>query len=127
VPPKTIELNVWEQFVHRYRGVLLAKRETNALIGDFYRPGDTINILADSATDLRAHVPDESVDYIYTDPPYGAHIAYLDLSTMWHAWLGFEVTDETRANEVIEAARSPNPKSSTSACLRSPLRRCSES
>lgn len=102
IPKQTIELNVWEQFEHRYRGVLLAKRETNELIGDYYRPGDTIQILADSATNLRADVPDESVDYIYTDPPYGAHIAYLDLSTMWHAWLGFEVTDEARANEVIE-------------------------
>jgi hypothetical protein len=102
IPKKTIELNVWEQFVHRYRGVLLAKRETNDLIGDFYRPGDTIQILRDSATNLRTHVPDESVDYIYTDPPYGAHIAYLDLSTVWHAWLGFEVTDADRQNEVIE-------------------------
>ncbi len=102
IPKKTIELNVWEQFEHRYKGVLLAKRETNDLIGDYYRAGDTIQILADSATNLRADVPDESVDYIYTDPPYGAHIAYLDLSTMWHAWLGFEVTDEVRANEVIE-------------------------
>jgi len=77
---------------------LLAKRETNALIGDYYRAGDTIRILAESATNLRADVPDESVDYIYTDPPYGAHIAYLDLSTMWHAWLGFDVTDEDRAS-----------------------------
>ncbi len=102
IPKQTIELNVWEQFEHRYRGVLLAKRETNDLIGDFYKAGDTIQILADSATNLRADVPSESVDYIYTDPPYGAHIAYLDLSTMWHAWLGFEVTDEVRANEVIE-------------------------
>jgi DNA methylase len=102
IPPKTIELNVWEQFEHRYRGVLLAKRETNDLIGDYYRAGDTIQILADSATNLRADVQNETVDYIYTDPPYGAHIAYLDLSTMWHAWLGFDVTDEARANEVIE-------------------------
>jgi hypothetical protein len=102
IPKQTIELNVWEQFEHRYKGVLLAKRETNDLIGDYYKAGDTIQILADSATNLRPDVPNESVDYIYTDPPYGAHIAYLDLSTMWHAWLGFEVTDEARANEVIE-------------------------
>ena len=102
VPKRTIELNVWEQFVLRYRGILAAKQETNALIGDYYRPGDTIKIIKGSATDLRSHVGDESVDYIYTDPPYGAHIAYLDLSTMWHAWLGLQVTDEDRRVEVIE-------------------------
>jgi len=33
---------------------------------------------------------------------YGAHISYLDLGIMWHAWLGFEVTDEMRAREAIE-------------------------
>lgn len=110
IPKKTIELNVWEQFAHRFRGVLLAKRETNDLIGDYYRAGDTIQILADSATNLRPDIGDESVDYIYTDPPYGAHIAYLDLSTMWHAWLGFEVTDEARANEVIEGGDAGKSK-----------------
>jgi hypothetical protein len=110
IPKRTIELNVWEQFAHRYRGVVIAKRETNAVIGDYYRPGDTIQILADSATNLRADVGDESVDYIYTDPPYGAHIAYLDLSTMWHAWLEFAVTDDQRREEVIEGGHLSKSK-----------------
>jgi hypothetical protein len=43
-----------------------------------------------------------TVDYVYTDPPYGAHIAYLDLGTIWHAWLGLQVTPEMRAREAIE-------------------------
>ncbi len=47
-------------------------------------------------------IDDESIDYIYTDPPYGAKINYLDLSTMWNAWLGFTVTDEDFDLEVIE-------------------------
>src|SRR5205807_7885405 len=43
-----------------------------------------------------------SIDYVYTDPPYGAHIAYLDLSTMWAAWLELGISLEDRAQEVIE-------------------------
>jgi hypothetical protein len=42
-----------------------------------------------------------SVDYIFTDPPYGAFISYLDLSILWNHWLGFPVTDETREHETI--------------------------
>jgi hypothetical protein len=41
------------------------------------------------------------VDYIFTDPPYGAHIAYLDLSILWNHWLGFRVNDEVRQAEAI--------------------------
>ena len=49
-----------------------------------------------------AKIKDQSVDYIYTDPPYGSKIAYLDLSTMWNAWLGFEVSQSDREKEAIE-------------------------
>ena len=42
------------------------------------------------------------MDYIFTDPPYGAHIAYLDLIRMWDAWFGFQVSDEDRDAEAIE-------------------------
>lgn len=52
---------------------------------------------------MSKYVKENSVDYIYTDPPYGAHIAYLDLGAIWHAWLGFEVTPEMRNREAIEA------------------------
>lgn len=105
VPQRTIELNVWEQFVLRQRGWLAAKRETNWLIGDYWEPEKTIKIVQASATDLSGIIEDRSVDYIFTDPPYGSHIAYLDLMTMWNAWLGLEVTDDQRRVEVIEGGR----------------------
>lgn len=33
-------------------------------------------------------VPEKSVDFVLTDPPYGGLIQYLDLSTIWLSWLG---------------------------------------
>ncbi|HOQ98926.1 MAG TPA: DNA methyltransferase [Anaerolineae bacterium] len=32
-------------------------------------------------------VPDASVDYIFTDPPFGSNIIYSDLSIIWESWL----------------------------------------
>lgn len=84
------------------RRVAKAKEESNKLFGDFAREGETFNVYCDSAENLLKYVDKGTVDYIYTDPPYGAHIAYLDLGTIWHAWLGLEVTDEMRAREAIE-------------------------
>jgi DNA modification methylase len=39
-----------------------------------------------SATDYR-ELPDESLDYIFIDPPFGSNIMYSELSFIWEAWL----------------------------------------
>jgi len=102
VPPKPNYRDVWELFSIRARLVARGKDQGNKVFGDFVREGETFNVYCDSAENLLKYVDRGTVDYIYTDPPYGAHIAYLDLSTMWHAWLGMEVTHEMRAGEAIE-------------------------
>jgi len=102
VAPKPDYRDVWGLFAMRAKLVANAKKKSNAIFGDFVREGDTFNVYCDSAENLLKYVKANSVDYIYTDPPYGAHISYLDLGTMWHAWLGFDVTDEMRAKEAIE-------------------------
>jgi DNA modification methylase len=33
-------------------------------------------------------IPDESIDYIYTDPPFGEALQYAELNFIWEAWLG---------------------------------------
>lgn len=101
VPKQPVELEVWEQFEMRFRSLFRAKHETNSLVGTKYTP-ETFQVLQASATDLRDRVAPESVDYIFTDPPYGGHIAYLDLSTMWQAWLQLDVPPGDRHLEVIE-------------------------
>ena len=101
IPPEPVELETWEQFKGKFKRLLEAKSETNIEIGDFYNE-DNIKIIKGDATNLKNVIETESVDYIYTDPPYGANIAYLGLSTMWNAWLGLEVTEEDKVAEIIE-------------------------
>ena len=48
-------------------------------------PGSA-TVQAASATDL-GHVEDASVDYVFTDPPFGSNIYYSDASFLWEAWL----------------------------------------
>ena len=45
-----------------------------------------------SATHLE-EIPDCSVDYVFTDPPFGSNLFYADCSMLWESWLG-EQTDE---------------------------------
>lgn len=37
--------------------------------------------------DLSTQLPENSIDYIITDPPYGGLVPYFDLTTQWTVWL----------------------------------------
>ncbi|MEI9962543.1 MAG: DNA methyltransferase [Limisphaerales bacterium] len=105
-----IELPIWETFHGRFLNVLAAKEEVFRLRDYRKKPsGGSLNldsqknfqVLAHDAATLDKVLKPGSVDYIFTDPPYGAFISYLDLSILWNHWLGFPVTDETREQETI--------------------------
>lgn len=98
---REVEIPVLPVFKRRFEDIIKAKKETNA---DFkmYANKRTLQLVVGSATNLKPYLSDSSVDYIYTDPPYGGHIKYLDLSTIYNAWLGFDVTEEMRSQEAIE-------------------------
>lgn len=54
-----------------------------------------------SATDL-SFLPDNSVDLIFTDPPFGANINYSEMNMLWESWLMSytDATDEAIVNRV---------------------------
>lgn len=97
VPDEFVENNVLYYFKERLSKFIKAKKETNALIGNYFKEGNTFKMSTQSATDLST-IPSDSIDYCFTDPPYGGSIQYLDLSTLWNAWLQFDVD---YANEII--------------------------
>ncbi|MBS4028402.1 MAG: DNA adenine methylase [Ignavibacteriales bacterium] len=100
--PKAItELEVWDRFQDRFKRILKAKEEWNRITKGF-DVDKNFKIINDSVLNVNKHVKQNSIDFIYTDPPYGGNIAYLDLSTMWNAWLGFEIKEQTRKQEIIE-------------------------
>lgn len=63
-------------------------------------------ILLGSATDL-ASIPNNSVDYVFTDPPFGSNLFYSDCNLIWEAWLG-SVTDGTLEAVVNRSLRPQN-------------------
>jgi 16S rRNA G966 N2-methylase RsmD len=89
IPDNFIEFNVWEGFSNKFQLCLEAKAQTNQLIGDFYASGGVASIFRASAEDL-AFIPDNSIDYVLTDPPYADLVRYYERSFVRNAWLGFE-------------------------------------
>jgi DNA modification methylase len=107
IAPSPGKMPLMQIFETKYKKVLSAKKEMFYFINE--QTISNAQIRKGTATNLH-FLPKESVDYIYTDPPYGKKIPYLDLSIMWNAWLDFEVTEEDYAQEAIEGGEHNKSK-----------------
>lgn len=110
IAARSVELPIWETFRGRFLNVLAAKeevlhvrdlrdRQTNGKVN--LDSTKHFRVFAHNAAMLDEVLKPASVDYIFTDPPYGGFITYLDLSILWNHWLGFPVNNETREQEII--------------------------
>lgn len=97
-----VELAPWDTFAERVLNVIKAKEEVlreKAYMEAKGRFVGGIEIHQADVLDLPKILA--PVDYIFTDPPYGGHIAYLDLSTLWNHWLEFSIPQALREKEII--------------------------
>jgi len=102
VAREPVELPVWNTFEGRFARLLACKKEVNQELRSHAKGSSEAVFLTGQAQNLTNYVGAESVDYIFTDPPYGGNIAYLDLTRMWDAWFGFGISEEDRDAEAIE-------------------------
>lgn len=60
-------------------------------------------ITTQSSTKLKG-IPDNSVDYIFIDPPFGSNLMYSELNYIWEAWLKVFTSQENEA--IVNSAQS---------------------
>lgn len=102
VPKEYFEINAWNCFEERFNKIKRGKKESNKVISNFKEVesfgglkdnSGNIWLLNQSALDL-SNIPANSIDYIFTDPPYGDAVPYLELDYMWSSWMKFDVNFE---------------------------------
>jgi 16S rRNA G966 N2-methylase RsmD len=98
IAPDPGKLELMNIFETKFKRVLAAKKEVQVTINE--KTIQNAKIIKGNACDL-SWIKNESIDYIYTDPPYGKKIPYLDLSMMWNAWLDLDVTERDYQQEAI--------------------------
>jgi len=54
-----------------------------------YRGGDLCLSVGDARRELK-RIPENTIDYVFTDPPYMGKIQYGEMNFLWEAWLGFD-------------------------------------
>lgn len=114
--PKTLEINVWNTFCRRCAAVARGKKYSNEIIGNYYKKADSFKdllddgatclILTESSTNLS--MPDESVDVVVTDPPYGGNVNYAELADYWIVWLNHDKTIDKTEEIIINKHQRKN-------------------
>ncbi|MFH1730835.1 MAG: DNA methyltransferase [Planctomycetota bacterium] len=97
LPSFSAEVNVLRMFERRINALC---RAADYIGGG--RPDGDLCISTQSAADLSA-VPDASIDYVFTDPPFGHNIMYSELNFLWESWLGWRT--ETRDEAVMSKSQ----------------------
>jgi adenine-specific DNA methylase len=93
IPPvgREIEAGSW------YEGKLRALVKGYAAIRRAMPPGSEGLVAAADARQL--DLPDDSIDYIFTDPPYADAVQYGELNFVWESWLGG--TPDWHGDEIV--------------------------
>lgn len=86
IPSLTIEQNPIRLLKAKIRDITNAFYETR---------GNSLTNIS-SATSL-SHINDNSIDYIFVDPPFGANIMYSELNSIWEGWLKVTTNNSTEA------------------------------
>jgi DNA modification methylase len=54
------------------------------------------------------NLPDDSIDYAFIDPPFGANIMYSQMNSLWEGWLGVRTNTKTETIECKEQGKDLN-------------------
>jgi DNA modification methylase len=94
LPQEAQIINVWRAFTDKIRDLKRGFEEV--------APNSELLVSTQTVTDLSA-IPPASIDYIFTDPPYGGNYQYGELNFVWEAWLDFNThwhDEEIIVNEI---------------------------
>ncbi len=126
IAKEPVELPAWPTFEERANNVIAAKQEIDHAIRLKSKTGGwfgSFEACSQDVEDLSQQLAGK-VDYIFTDPPYGGHISYIDLSTLWNNWLGLMPTEAVRQKEVIVGGELRHTEAEYIQRLRDSIRAC---
>lgn len=90
VPSIINEQNVFAAFYRKAKTIypyLQERRKVN---------NAKFNVSVCSATNL-VHIKDNTIDFVFTDPPFGANINYSEMNFIWESWLGVFTNNKEEA------------------------------
>lgn len=110
VPEEHFEINVWNCFENRFKRILKGEKEISDLFADkpegYY--DENVTLINGSATQIP--LDDNSIDYVFIDPPHANRIMYMEQSLMWNAWLQLDSNICWKDEIIISEAKERKDK-----------------
>ena len=94
IAPVYYEWNVFDLFQRKVNAVRRAATHLAERIKGLESAKNAEVTYDIASADNLAHLEDSSIDYVFTDPPFGSNIFYSDMNLFHEAWLG-ALTDNT--------------------------------
>jgi hypothetical protein len=94
IPPLIHDVNVWRFYHEGFDDLLAGYSELKI---------NTTNLIISTDDARKIKLPSETIDYIFTDPPYSWKVQYGEQNYIWEAWLTFDTSwlaDEIIVNEI---------------------------
>lgn len=107
IAPVYYEWNVFDLFQRKVEAAVRADGEIFRGMALFARGLDRRVRYDIVSADSLAHLEDESIDYAFTDPPFGSNIFYSDMNLFHEAWLG-RVTEHEHEAVVHTTGKKKN-------------------
>lgn len=70
------------------------KSKSLEVVYSYTKTKENVFVSVESAQKLR-FIPDDSIDYIFTDPPFGSNINYSEVNFIYESWLGVKTNQKT--------------------------------
>lgn len=87
IPSNSIEYSVVDTFEYRYKDVINFQKKINLKIP---------NIVSANSVSSEI-IPQNCIDYIFTDPPFGGNLMYSELNFLWESWLKVHTNNSSEA------------------------------
>lgn len=95
IAPIYFEWNVFELFHRKVEAAVRSDEEIFRSMPLFAKEVSGSVKYSIASADALGHLADASVDFVFTDPPFGSNIFYSDMNLFQEAWLG-AVTENSR-------------------------------
>lgn len=110
IPKEHFEINVWHCFENRFKRIMRGISEVNDLFShksiNYF--SESVRLINGSATKLP--FDNDSVDYVFIDPPHANRILYMEQSLMWNSWLRLDGKIDWENEIIVSEAKERKNK-----------------
>ncbi len=112
IPEEHFEINVWNCFENRFKRILKGEQEIYDLFSGHRKNEFPENVTLINGTATNLPLEDDSIDYVFIDPPHANRILYMEQSLMWNAWLQLDKGINWDDEIVVSEAKTRKDKNS---------------